>query len=310
MVRHRKWTPETLRSLGGVDGIGVKFLDDCFTKAEYKHLRAASQAVLNKLLPPPTSAIRGRPCSEDELHKAAACVEQPVDFAQFIRVLTGDLRLVTANLSDGLTGASPRPGSDPAVGAGETRYQLAHDFLVRPIRQWLERDQGSTRKGRARLRLELITASWLNRPGSRQLPSLLEWAGILRHIPHKERSTDERRLMRATARHYLTRGALALAVLAAAVVGVKSVLDRERARDLVQGAIEAEPESLRSLLPRITAQFSSIRADLERVEGDTSCTDRNRVNAALLLHRELPTEQRAQLLRERLHKESIPPRSH
>jgi eukaryotic-like serine/threonine-protein kinase len=303
VVRHRKWTPETLRGLGGVDGIGVKFLDDCFTRAEYKHLRGPAQAVLGKLLPPPTSAIRGRPCSEGELRRAADTVAQPADFAQLTRVLTGDLRLVTVNLTDGATASSRLAGAVQEVRGGETRYQLAHDFLVRPIRQWLERDQGSTRKGRARLRLELITASWLNRPGSRQLPSLLEWAGILRHIPQRERSTDERRLMRTTARHYATRGALALAVVAsaatAAAVGV-SVLDTERARDLFHQAIVAEPENLRGLLPRITAQFGSIRADLERVEGDTSITDRNRVNAAILLHRELPTKERAEFLRGRL----------
>ena len=61
VVRHRPWTRATLGDLGGVDGIGVKFLDDCFASAPYKRLRVAAQAVLKKLLPPPTSVIRGAP---------------------------------------------------------------------------------------------------------------------------------------------------------------------------------------------------------------------------------------------------------
>ena len=121
-------------------------------------------------------------------------------------MLDRELQLVTAAELDGSTpGPDRRP--DPACGGGrQTPYQLAHDYLVRPIRQWLEREQGSTRKGRAGSGSGLITASWLERPGPRQLPSLLEWAGILLHIPPCEWSADERRLMRAANRHYLTRG--------------------------------------------------------------------------------------------------------
>ena len=39
VVRNRPWTPETLRALGGVDGIGVKFLDDCFAQPQYRPYR-------------------------------------------------------------------------------------------------------------------------------------------------------------------------------------------------------------------------------------------------------------------------------
>ena len=202
VVRNRPWTPETLRALGGVDGIGVKFLEDCFTKPEYKHYGVPAKKVLAKLLPPPTSAIRGRPCGGSELQAAAGYAQQPGEFAKLVRVLAGELRLVTVAETDG-----SMAGADPAVPAGKTRYQLAHDFLVRPIRRWLERELRSTRRGRARLRLELVTASWREQPGSRRLPSLLEWAGILRHIPPREWSTDERRLMLAAARYFATRGA-------------------------------------------------------------------------------------------------------
>ena len=186
-----------------------------------------------------------------------------------------------------------RPARTRRSPAGETRYQLAHDFLVRPIRRWLEREQGSTPRGRARLRLKLVTASWLERPGSRRLPSILEWAGILRHLPPGEWSTDERRLMVAATRHYVTRGVAALAVLAAVALGVESIRERDRARNVLAQAIEAEPGILRGLLPEIAAHRGRFRPDLERVEGDNSAGIRQKANAVLLLHREQPTAERA-----------------
>ena len=300
VVRNRPWVPETLDALGGVDGIGVKFLDDCFTRPEYKHYRSAAQAVLNKLLPPPTSMIRGRPCGGGELRAEAGYAEQTGEFTELIGVLAGELRLVAAAETDGSTAAPRGPSPLPAEAAGETRYQLAHDFLVRPIRQWLEREKGLTRKGRAGLRLALVTASWLERPGSRQLPSLLEWASILRHIPPREWSTDQRRLMNATARYYSTRGVAALAVLAAVGLGVQTLRAHDRAGAVFQQALEAQPENLRRFLPEIAAQRGRLRTGLERIEGDKSAPVRHRTNACLLLHREQPTAQRAAKLRARL----------
>jgi serine/threonine protein kinase/formylglycine-generating enzyme required for sulfatase activity len=295
VVRHRTWTPETLNKLGGVIGIGVKFLQDCFAKPEYKNYRDAALEVLKRLLPPPTSVIRARPCGGGELRRAADGAEQPVDFAELVRVLAGELRLITVADRDGST-----RGPEPAVAGGEPRYQLAHDFLVRPIRQWLERERGSTPKRRARLRLELVTASWVERPGSRQLPSLPEWAGILRHVPARVWSTDERRLMKTTARHHFTRSVAAVAVLAAMAWGFKSIREHDRDRGIFQQAIAAEPGTLRGLLPKIAAQLGRFRSELERVEGDASAKDRPRGNAVLLLHREQPTADRAAALRARL----------
>jgi serine/threonine protein kinase/formylglycine-generating enzyme required for sulfatase activity len=300
VVRHRPWTPETLRALGDVDGIGVKFLDDCFAKPEYKNDRRAAQKVLEHLLPPPTSAIRGRPCGASELRAAAGYKEPSSEFDELVRVLAGELRLITAADTDGST-----PGPGGAAPPGEAHYQLAHDFLVRPIRHWLERELGSTPKGRARLRLGLVTASWRQRPGPRQLPSLLEWAGILRHIPSREWSTDERLVMSAAARHYAMRGVAALAVLAAVGLGIKGLRDHDHARDLFERSLAAEPNVLQELLPAIAEQRDRFRADLERVENEAPMNeapimDRRRVNAILLLHRERPTAERAALLRARL----------
>ena len=212
-------------------------------------------------------------------------------------MLDRELRLIAPTEPDSSTPAPRGLGPTPPEVAGEMSYQLAHDYLVRPIRQWLEREQGSTHKGRAQLRLALITASWLERPGPRQLPSLLEWAGILRHIAPSEWSADERRLMAATARHYLTRAAAAVALVAGVSFAVKQVRDGARAAVVFERALASDPRDLPGLFPEIAAHASRLRADLERVERDRTARDGERAVAALLLHREHPTAGRAELRR-------------
>src|SRR5262249_45092651 len=153
------------------EGIEAKFLEEAFESASappaWKVHRTAAEAVLKALLPPPASVIRGRPHPSRFLREAAGYTDRPVDFAELTRVLDPDLRLITSTDLEGIAASEPGPG--PA----ETYYQLAHDYLIRPVRQWLERKQRSTRAGRARLRLEAITAAWLERPGRRRLPSPL-----------------------------------------------------------------------------------------------------------------------------------------
>ena len=63
MVRRRPWAPATLRELGGIEGIGVTFLEETFCgrlapPAHRLHERAA-QAVLKSLLPEASSDLKG-----------------------------------------------------------------------------------------------------------------------------------------------------------------------------------------------------------------------------------------------------------
>ncbi|MFO0961230.1 MAG: serine/threonine protein kinase, partial [Isosphaeraceae bacterium] len=205
VVRNRPWAPETLRGLGGVDGIGVKFLDDGFGRPEYRQDRDAAQRILERLLPSPTSLIRGNPAGRGELMAASGLADRPGEFDHLMRALAQDLRLIME--ADG-------PGPD------EPHYRLAHDYLVRPVRQWIERDQDASPAGRARRRLALITASWRERPGPHQLPSLLEWASILRNVPSRGWAPDERALMRAAARRFAAIAAMIVAASAIAAAGL------------------------------------------------------------------------------------------
>ena len=181
MLRHRPWTTATLSELGGMEGIGVTFLEETFSAqtappAHRLHQRAA-QAVLKALLPDAGSVLKGRRRPTQSLQILAGYADRPGEFAELIHILDNELRMVTP-VDPSAIDIDTEEGSR-SVADGETYYQLTHDYLVPPLRQWLTRKQGETRQGRAELQLASITSLWRDRPEARRLPSLLEWLRIL-----------------------------------------------------------------------------------------------------------------------------------
>ena len=70
MMKGKPWTPETLRQVGGTEGVGVTFLEETFSspQANPKHRlhQKAAQAVLKSLLPETGTDIKGQMRSEEE----------------------------------------------------------------------------------------------------------------------------------------------------------------------------------------------------------------------------------------------------
>ncbi len=64
MIKGKPWTPATLRAVGGMDGVGVKFLDETFgsnhASPKHRYHQKAAQAVLKSLLPDSNADIKGR----------------------------------------------------------------------------------------------------------------------------------------------------------------------------------------------------------------------------------------------------------
>ncbi len=94
MVKHRPWTPATLRDLGGIAGIGVTFLEETFAApgappAHRLHRRAA-MAVLEALLPEPSSDLKGNLKSGRSLQLAAGYAGRDRDFADLMNILDGE----------------------------------------------------------------------------------------------------------------------------------------------------------------------------------------------------------------------------
>ena len=175
MVKGKLWVPDTLQEVGGTEGIGVNFLEETFSSREanpeHRLHQQAAREVLKALLPEVGSDIKGHMRSHSELLEASGYQNRPGEFNELLRILDGELRLITPTDPEGFQTES---GSDP----GSKFYQLTHDYLVPSLGDWLTRKQQETRKGRAELKLAERTALWNAKPENRHLPSLLEWVSI------------------------------------------------------------------------------------------------------------------------------------
>jgi serine/threonine protein kinase/formylglycine-generating enzyme required for sulfatase activity len=298
MVKAREWRPATLRAVGGAAGIGVTFLEETFSaptaaRAHRVHQKAA-EAVLRALLPEAAAELRGAFRSSGELQVAAGYADQADDFADLMRILDGELRMVTPRDPE----ESRADQGGPA--ASRTSYQLTHDFLVPPLRQWLTRKQRESRQGRAELRLATIAAIWRQRPQKRVLPSTLEWLGILWDTRRSTWTKTERQMMSNALWQQLLRGATALVLLGALLAGGYFLRERARASSLLQQTLKADFSQLAGLLPEASSYHRWLRPDLERLEQDATSPPRERLVATVLLYRDVPTQERAAVLRDRL----------
>jgi eukaryotic-like serine/threonine-protein kinase len=323
-LRHRDWTSATLRELDGFQGIGELFLEQTFSAptappAHRLHQRAA-QAVLAALLPDPSSNLKGRMRPSATLREAAGYSDRPEDFTAMIAILNDELRMVTpvdpsaVKIDDG---APPASAEDAP---GESYYQLTHDYLVPPIRQWLTRKQTQTRRGRAELQLAAITAFWRDRPVGRRLPTLLEWLRILTFTRSRTWSADERRLMWAATRSHLTRGAAAVLLGTALGYWRATIHDRAQADVLLDRTLEGAYRNLAVNLPELAPYRDAHRRKLEALEVgalaeaqnpkpqvagvdavDEAIVEAQRALIAVaLLYHDRPTPDRAAFLRSRL----------
>ena len=210
MVKGKPWRPETLREMGGAEGVGVTFLEETFSargaNPRYRIHESAVRAVLAALLPDRGTDIRGRVCSNCELLDISGYGKKPRAFKELMRILDGETRLLTPMDLDAID------TQDLRAAPGSRYYQLTHDYLVPSLRQWLTAKQQSTRSGRMELRLAERSRLWNDRPERRQLPSLMEWTSIRLLTRRSQWTAAQRRVMRAAMRHHL-RSLLVLAAL-------------------------------------------------------------------------------------------------
>jgi formylglycine-generating enzyme required for sulfatase activity len=230
MVKERLWTTQTLREIGGTEGVGVTFLEATFTSPltnpKHRLHQKAAQAVLKALLPETGTEIRGQMRSEQELKEAAAYTDRPRDFADLMHILDTDLRLIKPTDP---TGTDESPASVSSAGRF---YQLTHDYLVPSLSDWLTRKQRETRRGRAELRLAERSASWNAKPENRSVPSGLEWATI-RLLTRKNDWTDpQRRMMKQGAWVHGVQGFTLAAIFMLCVWGGYEIDGRRQAQML------------------------------------------------------------------------------
>jgi len=269
MVKGKPWTPATLREVGGTEGVGVTFLEETFVAStappQHRLHQKAAQAVLKSLLPDLGTDIKGNMRSQQDLLEASGYAAQPKNFDALLRILDGELRLITPTDPEGV---DPENASSTKVVAGQKYYQLTHDYLVHSLRDWLTRKQKETRRGRAELLLADRAAVWNARPENRQLPSLLQWMQIRWWTAKKNWTPPQRKMMAKAGRYHVVRGMVVGVLLAVAtftgLVIRDHVIERDKANFaaiLVQRLFDAKIERV----PEIIEQMEPYRAWTDRL---------------------------------------------
>ena len=294
MVKGKPWMPATLKEVGGMEGVGVTFLEEQFTASgappPHRFHQKAAQAVLKALLPEAGTDIKGTMRSWAELLDISGYRDRPKEFEEVVRILDGELRLITPTDPEGVANGGRQPPVQPSPQAPPRYYQLTHDYLVPSLREWLTRKQKETRRGRAELVLADRTGVWNARRENRQLPSLWQW-GHIRWLTQKKNWTPpERRMMRKASRYHALRGAVgALLLTVASVTGlalwerVEEGRKRAHAADLVQSVLNADTAGV----PAIVGEMAEYRRwvdPLLKQEFDAAASNsRQKLHASLAL---------------------------
>lgn len=239
MMKTREWKPETIRDIGGPQGLGVAFLEETFsgstTAPERRYHQTAARSVLKTLLPDAGSDLKGARRTKQELLKSSGYSDRPDDFESLIQLLDSSLRLISP-------ADHQQHDSDAEEDASPGSYQLAHDYLVQPLREWLNQKQLESSKGRAELLLQQRAEMWNARKEKKQLPSFLEWLQISYWTSPAERLEHQNSVMRAANRQHLSslfRNTLIAGLLIAVFVLAGSYIKRNQSQGLAVASVDS-----------------------------------------------------------------------
>jgi serine/threonine protein kinase/formylglycine-generating enzyme required for sulfatase activity len=287
MVKEKPWTGATLKAVGGLEGLGVSFLEDTLgergTNPERRMHQKAVRAILKALLPEPGADLKGHMRSRQELLQISGYASRLRDFDEMLRILDAELRLVTPTDPQGLD-VEQEETSQPTK--TEKYYQLTHDYLVPALRQWLTRKQRETWSGRAELRLAERSALWSANPQARQLPSWWEWLNILLFTKRGQWMAPQRRMMRAATRHHTIRLGLLMGILVVAIsLGVLELQRRSvrQAADLVDRLLDAEITQVPKIVAELKGYRRWVNPRLVAMAEDPARPEKERLRARLAL---------------------------
>jgi formylglycine-generating enzyme required for sulfatase activity len=297
VVKGKEWEPATLEKVGGPQGVEVLFLEETFGQPSlYREHEPAARAVLRALLPEPPASSIGRMRSYQELLQASGYADRPERFDALLRILDGQVRLITpADPEACPDGEERQPPGDPTG----RYYQLTHDYLVGPLREWLTRDRRRTWRGRAELCLAERAAEWSARPERHSLPSWWEWVHIGLFTRRKDWTGPQRAMMKQAARsHLLWNLALGLLLFLAAGIGWLAAVghfdrnaEQRKANALIDHLLGAEIHQLPAIIREIEDYRSWTDDRLLAVARDPQRHFDERLRALLAL----PPESRGQV---------------
>lgn len=287
MVKGRPWVPATLEDVGGTEGVGVNFLEETFSSRDanpdHRVHRQAACEVLKALLPEVGMDMKGHMQSHAELLDASGYQHRPAEFNDLLRILDGELRLITPTDPESVETASD---GDP----GSKHYQLTHDYLVPSLREWLTRKQRETRRGRAELRLAERAAFWNARPENRHLPSVWEHLTIVGLTSRRNWTEPQRRMMKKAARVRGVRCFVAFVLILALFAGivvtrnhVAESQNRARVNGLIEQLFVADMAAVPGIVASLAQNPERSIPRLEEVADDPGRPDADRLRATFAL---------------------------
>jgi formylglycine-generating enzyme required for sulfatase activity/tetratricopeptide (TPR) repeat protein len=288
MLKGKPWTFDTLHEIGGTEGVGLTFLEETFSAStappEHRYHQKAAQAVLKALLPETGTDIKGQMRSRHELLDASGYANRPREFDALIRILDPELRLITPTDPEG----SLAKGQETARSG--RYYQLAHDYLVHSLREWLVRKQRETRRGRAELRLAERAALWNAKPENRLLPSAPEWLNIRLLTPKRDWTEPQRKMMNRGGLVHGLRALGLLLVLSGTVAGglaLRHRADEDRrvatAAGLVQRVLDADTAQVPDIVVAMREYRPWVDPPLKSEVEKASIAPRQKLHASLAL---------------------------
>lgn len=286
MMKNRPWTPSELRNVGGTMGVGITFLEETFVASTAPPLhrvhRKAASAVLKRLLPEFGSDIKGNMRSTEELLEASGYDDRPNDFEELMRILDKELRLVTPTDPDG------HDWNEDGVESPDKRkqfYQLTHDFLVNPIREWLTQKLKETRSGRAKLLLDERSSLWKTSRESRYLPDVWEFAKIRAFTRASDWNESQHAMMRSTRNYYLGWVTAIVALIAVTVWGVREIVMKKNATAFANTLVNANEDNVLFAINDLQPYLPWAVGQLETTAGSVpkSDDDRGPLNSQLAL---------------------------
>ncbi len=259
MMKGQTWTPASLKKMGGASGVGVTFLEETFSaktaNPRYRVHQSAARAVLQALLPDSGADIKGHLRPDDELLEISGYANRPASFDDLLRILDGEIRMITPTDSDGgsVEPSGPIAPARSAVAEGRSRrfYQLTHDYLVPAVRQWLTQKKRETRRGRTEVRLADRALLWSTRQEKRQLPAWWEYIAIHAFTRPSLWNLGEKELMKSADRHYLSRWSVALILTAVLIASVSELRGRSVVDALTRGLLSARPRDVPRMIDEL-----------------------------------------------------------
>ena len=177
----------------------------------------------------------------------------------------------------------PVPFPSSAAAPRLQYYQLAHDYLVHSLRDWLTRKQRETRRGRAELRLAERASLWSSRPENRHLPSALEWANIRLLTSRRDWSEPQSKMMKRAGRRHGVR-MMGLIVLVSLITwgGIEGY-GNLRAAGLVESLRTAGTTDVPAVIEQLAGYRRWADRRLRRMLRDSDESTRDRLHASLAL---------------------------